>query len=202
MSGFFKLTYDVKKLEGEFKAMTTSLQRANVNTLNVVGRMANKAIARHIKSNYNIKQRSLKIGKLVTLKKADVRKGISTFTIFIRRQGRGLFKYGARQTKSGVTVLVRKTRKPVKGGFISVWRKGQSNRFVFRKGRGKNAGTITRRTKTGKTYTAPKREALHGPMVADLYKSRRARRVLDEVIEKNYQKVLNEKFNDQFEKNR
>ena len=196
MAEFFKLNIDARELDREFDSLPLVTQKAVVNTLNKVGRLGNKAIAKFIKDNYNIKSRSLKIGKLVTLKRADVRRSISTFTIFIRKQGRGLFKYGAKQVKGGVRVVIKKTPKTIRTAFISTWKSGDAHKRVFV--RDKSLGTYSKGG--GKPRT--KRRALFGPMIADLYVSIRAGRVLDETVEKNFQPILDEEFNKQFEKRR
>ncbi len=208
------MNVDMRELEREFDDMSVAAQKANVNTLNVVGRLGNKEIKKDIKENYNIKNTS--IIRHVSIKRADARKSRPVFTIFIKKVGRGLGLYSAKQKgrkgkrKGLVSVKVKKSRKTLRhGAFVSTWAAGQitgssfmKGPTVFRKGTGKHAGTITRRTKKGTAYTAAKRMMLFGPNVADLYTARRARRILDETIDDNYQKVLNEKFNDQFEKRR
>lgn len=196
MAEFFELKINERELDREFDILPLITQKAVVATVNKVGRLGNKAIATFIKSNYNIKARSLKIGKLITLKRADVRRGISTFTIIIRKQGRGLFKYGAKQVKGGVRVIVKKSAKTVRGAFISTWRSGDSHQRVFTKDR--KLGTYSK----GGGKPRPKRRALFGPMVADLYTSIRAQKVLDETVEKNFQPMLDVEFDRQFERKR
>ena len=212
MAPFFKMDYDVREIEREFDTLDTLAQKAVVNTLNVVGRLANKAIKKFIKSNYNIKARS--ISRRVSIKRADARKGKAggVFTIFIKKVGRGLGLYSPTQSggkgkrKGRVSVKVGKSRKTLAhGAFISTWAKGSVSGSSFMKGPTvfrKGKGTITLRTKKGTPYTAAKREMLFGPNVADLYSSIKARDVLDRTIEENYQKVLDEKFEKQFEKKR
>ncbi len=196
MTEFFKMNVNMKELDREFDSLPLITQKAVVNTINKVGRLGNKATAKFIKDNYNIKSRSLKIGKLVTLKRADVRRSINTFKIFIRKQGRELFKYGAKQVKGGVKVMVTKSAKTVRSAFISTWQSGDAHKRVFV--RDKSLGTYSKGG--GKPRT--KRLALFGPMIADLYVSIRAGRVLDETVEKNFQPMLDEEFNKQFEKRR
>lgn len=198
MAEFFKMDVDVRELEREFDTLDSLAQRAVVNTLNKVGRLGNKAIATFIKANYNIKAGSLKLGKLVTLRRADARKGKTggVFTIFIRQQGRGLFKYGAKQVRGGVRYTVKKSSRIARGAFISVWSKGASNKFVFV--RDAREGTYSK----GGGKPRPKRRALFGPMIMDLYTSIRARMILDDTIEKNFQPILNVEFEKQFEKRR
>ena len=214
MARFLKLNVDMRELEREFDDLSVAAQKGSVNALNVVGRLANKEIKKFIKSNYNIKNKS--IIRRVSIKRADARKSRPVFTIVIKKVGRGLGLYSPIQRgskgkgKGLVSVKVGKSRKTLRhGAFVSTWAAGRvtgtsfmKGPTVFRKAIGKNAGTITRRTKKGTSYTAAKREMLFGPNVADLYSSMKARKVLDRTIEDNYQKVLDEKFNDQFERRR
>jgi hypothetical protein len=204
MAKFVKLNVSNKALDDLFADLPDVTKRATVNTVNKVTRKANKNIKEFVTDIYNIPKRSIKLGGIVSIKRADARKNLATATIFIRRVGRGLFKYAARRTESGVTVKIKNTRKRVKGGFVSSWYKGgiQQPQFVFRKGRGENAGTITRISKKGTPYKADKREALSGPMIADLYTSRNARKVLDKTIEKEFQPTLDEEFNRQVDRKR
>ncbi len=198
MAEFFKLNVNMMELEREFDTLDSLAQKAVVNTLNKVGRLGNKAIATFIKTNYNIKARSLKLGRLVTLVRADARKGKrgGVFTIIIRKQGRGLFKYAAKQVKGGMRVIVKKSAKTVRGAFISTWKKGDPHQRVFVRDPG--LGTYSK----GGGKPRPKRRALFGPMVADLYASIRARKVLNETIEKNFQPMLDVEFDKQFERKR
>ncbi len=135
----------------------------------------------------------MKIGRLVRLKRANARSNRNVFTILIRKQGRGLFKYGAKQLAGGVRVRVKKTKKTVRGAFISTWRKGGTDKRVFV--RDKRLGTYTRGIRKG-----IKRRALFGPSIADLYNSKRVRDIIDKTIDRHFQKVLDEEFNRQFEK--
>ena len=216
MAGFFKMSYDIREIEREFDTLDSLAQKAVVNALNVVGRLINKEIKKFIKSSYNIKARS--IARRVSIKSADARKGKAggVFTIFIKKVGRGLGLYsptqggGKGKRKGRVSVKVGRSRKTLAhGAFISTWAKGSvsgssfmKGPTVFRKATGKNAGTVTLTTRKGTPYKAAKREMLFGPNVADLYSSMKARDILDRTIEDNYQKVLNEKFEKQFEKKR
>jgi hypothetical protein len=199
MAEFFKLEIDLRELERQFTFLPDVTKKATVNSLNKVGRLANTGAKKDITSNYNIKASSLKIGSVVNLKRADARRGIPVFTIIVRKVARGLLKYGAVQGARGVTVKVRKSPKTIRSSFISTWKRGQSNKFVFI--RDPKLGTVIRKRK-GRQYIAQKRRQLFGPSIAALYNSRRVRREIDSVIDKNYQSLLNEEFNRQFEKKR
>ncbi len=203
MAGFVKIEISDSEIDRMFADLPAVAKRATANTLNKVIRIVNKNVRKFITDNYNIPKKAIKIaGGLVSFKRADARRDIGTATIFIRKVGRGLFKYGAIESGNRVLVTVKKTPKRVRGAFVSIWRKGETNKFVFRKAIGKNAGTITRRTKTGKSYQAAKREVLFGPKIADLYVSRRAGGIVDKTIDKEYQVLLDKEFNRQFERRR
>lgn len=197
MTGVFNLKIDVTKLEDEFRDMNTALKKAVVNSLNTVGRKVNKEIATDIKDKYNIKAKSLKLGKTVRLIRADARKEIPFFTISILKKSRGLFLYSPKRTKSGISVKVKKTRKTVKGSYLITARKNKQ-KFVARKS--KKGGKVERITRTGRRYSAPQSEFLFGPSIASLYRRRKSLKVIDKVINRDYKKTLDEQYNKQFEK--
>ncbi|MCP4989355.1 MAG: hypothetical protein GY928_25850 [Colwellia sp.] len=194
----FNLNVDVNDLTDSFRDMNKALKKAVVNTLNKVGRTINKEIATDIKYNFNIKAKSLKIGKTVRLRRADARREIPTFTISVLKKGRGLQLYGAKKNKAGVSVKVGRTRKTIKGAYIV--RSRQNKQFVGRKS--KKGGFIERTTKIGNRYRAAKSDWLYGPSIAGLYRSQKAQRTLRKVIVRDYQKELDLQFNNQFEKRR
>lgn len=194
----FKLSVDVNDLDSAFRDMNKSLQTAVVQTLNVVGRAINKEIATDIKKEYNIKARSLVIGKTVRLFRADARRQIPTFTISILKKGRGLALYSPRKGKAGVSVKIRRSRKTVKGSFFVKGRGGK--RFVARKG--KRRSFILRTSKTGRKYVARASDWLRGPSIAQLYKRRKSFKLIDKVIKRDYDREMNKQFNQQFEKKR
>jgi len=200
----FSLKVDVNDLTDMFQDMNKALKTAVVNTLNTVGRTINKEIALDIKKKYNIKARSLKLGKIVRLKRADGRKDIPVFTISILKKGRGLALYSpkpsttGRPTGAGVSVKIRRGRKTVKKSFIIRSKKGMS--FVARKS--KKGGFVERVSRTGKRYKAAKSEFLYGPSIASLYRRRAAFRLISKVIKRDYKDKLNVNFNNQFEKKR
>ena len=127
----------------------------------------------------------------MSLRRADARKDNPVFTIFIRRKGRGLFKFGAKQLKTGgVSVRVARTSKKIKNAFISTWRGGQSHQFVFI--RDKGLGTVTRISPTGRKSKGTKRRSLFGPNVAQLYGSRRVKDVINKTVRLNFQPIFDE----------
>jgi hypothetical protein len=191
----FNLKVDVLDLDAQFRDMNTALKTAVAGTLNVVGRAINKEIAGDIKKNYNIKAKSLVIGKTVRLFRADARKDIPTFTISILKKGRGLALYSARRTQAGISVKVKRGRKTIKGTFFIKNKRGM--KFVARKS--KKGGFVDRVSRTGKRYKGAKSEFLYGPSLAQLYRRRNSFRLISRVIKRDYSTELNKQFNQQFE---
>lgn len=194
----FNLKISVTDLEDEFRDMNKALKASVVNTLNTVGRTINKEIATDIKQKYNIKARSLKLGKTVRLRRADKRKDLPVFTISILKKGRGLALYSPTKGKGGVSVKIRKTRKTIKGSFIIRTKKGQ--KFVARKS--KKGGFVERVTRKGFRYRAARSQFMYGPSIASLYRRRAAIRLISKVIKRDYKDKLDDNFNKQFEKRR
>lgn len=199
MGNVFNIKIDVQKLEAEFRDMNNALKKATVNSLNTVGRKINKEMAADIKLNYNIKARSLKLGKIVRLIRADARKQIPFFTISILKKGRGLALYSPKRTKAGISVKIKKTRKTVKGSFF-ITSRSKGKKFVARKG--KEGRAVERISRTGKRYKAARSEFLLGPSIAGLYRRRNSLALIDKVIDREYKKILDENFNKQFERRR
>ena len=197
MTKVFNLKIDKAELEKEFRDMNTALQKATVGSLNIVGRKTNKEIATDIKQNYNIKAKALKIGKTVRLIRADARRQIPFFTIWILKKSRGLSSYSPKQTKTGISVKIKKTRKTIKGSYFIILRKNKQ-KLVARKD--KKGGTIERISRTGKRYKAPRSEFLFGPSIASLYTRRKSLKIVNRTIRKEYKKTLDVQFNQQFER--
>jgi hypothetical protein len=194
----FNLHVDVNDLTDMYQDMNKALRTAVVLTLNTVGRTINKEIGTDIKKKYNIKARSLKLGKVVRLRRADSRKTVPFFTISILKKGRGLFLYSPKKSKRGVSVKVKGGRKVVKGSFIIKSKKGFQ--YVARKHR--KGGFVQRVSRTGKRYRAPRSERLFGPSIAQLYRRKNAFRMISKIIKRDYKDKLDENFNKQFEKKR
>lgn len=194
----FNIKVDVQDLEDKFRDMNEALKVATVNSLNTVGRMINKEIAKDIKSKYNIKARTLRLGKTVSLRRADKRKLIPFFTISILKKGRGLALYSPKKGKAGVSVKIKRGRKTVRGSFFIKTKTGKV--FVARKG--KRRSFILRTSRTGRRYVARASDFLYGPSIASLYKRRAAFRLIDIVINREYKSKLDENFNKQFERKR
>lgn len=194
----FNLHVDVNDLTSVFQDMNKSLKTAVVLTLNTVGRTINKEIGIDIKKKYNIKARSLRLGKIVRLRRADSRKTVPVFTISILKKGRGLALYSPRRGAAGVSVKIRRGRKTVKGSFFIKSKKGRT--FVARKSR--KGGFVERVSRVGTRYKAPRSEFLYGPSIASLYRRRAAFRLIRKVIKRDYEDKLDLNFNNQFEKKR
>jgi hypothetical protein len=202
MAEFMKIEINRKEMDRMFADMPKKLKAATANTLNTVARKVNKNVKNNIANVYNVPKSSMRFGDLITIKRANAQANIGKAVIFIRRQGRGLIKYRAVQTKTGLAVAVKKQRKSIPHGFIAPLRKGGSDKFAFIKATGKLAGKITRVSKTGKSYQAAKRAILWGPQIAQLYTNKRAERVILETIDDEFQKTLDVNWKKQFEKGR
>lgn len=194
----FNLHVDLNELEGAFADMNSSLKTAAVNTLNVVGRTSNKKIAADIKANYNIKARTLRLGKTVSLRRADVRKRLPVFTISILKKGRGLALYSPTRTTAGVSVRIKKGKQTIRRSFIIKNKRGMP--FVVRKSR--KGGFVDRVSRSGKRYKAARSEFLYGPSLAALYGRRKSLQIIGKVIDEDYKNELDKQFNNQFEKKR
>ena len=194
----YNLHVDANDLEDEFRDMNKALKAAVVNTLNTIGRTINKEIASDIKENYNIKAKSLKLGKTVSLRRADKRKDVHVFTISILKKGRGLALYSPKRTKAGINVKIKKGRKTVKGSFFIKSKQGKI--FVARKG--KQRRFIVRTSRTGRRYVARSSDFLFGPSIASLYRRRKSFKLISKVIKRDYKDKLDDNFNKQFEKRR
>ncbi len=194
----FNLHVDVNDVESAFADMNSALKTAVVNTLNVVGRASNKAISADIKADYNIKARTLRIGKTVRLRKADARKRVPVFIISILKKGRGLALYSPTRGPGGVSVRIKKGKKVVRKSFMIRTKRGMW--FVARKS--KAGGTVSRVSRSGKRYKAARSQFLYGPSLAALYARRKSLTIIEEVFEKDYKRELDKQFNNQFEKKR
>ena len=194
----FNLNINEKDLHVVFADMNIALKRATVNTLNKIGRQSNKEIAVDIKKNYNIKAKTLKIGKTVRLRRADARAGSPVFTISILKRARGLFLYSGRKGKAGASVKVKRTRKTIRRSFLVRSRRGMQ--FVAIKD--PKGGRVERVSTSGTRYMAARSKFLIGPSLAQLYRRRKSRDIILQVIRTKYKKELDVQFNNQFEKRR
>lgn len=201
MSGkLLNLTFDISEIDKTFNDMSAAFKKAAVNTLNKVGRGANRQAATFIKSQYNIPAKALKIGDKVKLIRADARKDFVSFIIRVIQSRRGLMLYGATQTARGVSVRVKKTAKTIPGAFISTWSRGDKDKFVFT--RDPKVGFYRKPNSKLKSKPREKRRMLLGPSVADLYGSSKVKFLINKAITDNFKGELDGEFNSQFEKRR
>jgi hypothetical protein len=196
----FMIKIKTEGLEDLFSDLPDVTRKATAQALNVVARKVNKNLRKSISERYNIPKSATKFGDLVSLIRANARGNVGKAVLVIKKEGRGLIKYGAVQVKSGISVVVKKSAKTIKGGFISSLRSGESEKFAFAKAKGKKAGIITRRTKKGTPYKADKREILYGPQIAQLYTNDAAEKIILETIDAEFETEIQKQFNAQFEK--
>jgi hypothetical protein len=188
------IRFDLSEYRNSFADYDVMTQRAMTNALNVVGRRAVTAIKKWITENYNIKKAS--ISRLVKVFSADRRDQIPTFIARIRREGRGLMKYSAQQTATGVTFVVKKSSKSLRGAFISTWRRDDSQKWVFL--RKKKKGFYV--TNTGAKRT--KRVSVFSLKIADAFTSRAAVDVAVKLLKTDFPIEFQKKLDDQFDKRR
>lgn len=183
-----------------FSDLPQVTKKATANALNVVVRKVNKNIRAHISDTYTVPKSATKFGDLVSIKRANANRNIGVAIIFIKKKGRDLFKYGARQIGEGLSVKVKAKTEVIKGGFIApMWKRG-AEKVAMSKGKGKRAGIVTRTTKKGKPYKAAKRQVEWGPQIATLYTNKGATAVMWKTIDDEFQTELDKQFNRQFEK--
>jgi hypothetical protein len=197
-SKVFNLHIDKNEVFKVFANMNDALKNATINSLNKIGRATNKAIATDIKANYNVNAKTLKIGKTVRLILANKFLKRPVFTISILKKSRGLFVYSPLKTKEGISVKVSKNRKTIKRSYILIAKKRGGAKFVVRKD--EKGGTVQRTSRSGKTYKAPKSKFLYGPSLAQLYRRKRIKVLIDKEINEKYEAELASQFNKQFEK--
>ncbi len=202
MADFMKVEINRREMDRVFRDLPKKTKSATANALNFTARKVNKNVKNHIATTYNVPKSSMKLGGLISIKRANAQANIGKAVVFIRKKGRGLIKYGAWQIKTGLVVAVKKQAKKIPHGFISNMRKGDNNKFAFIKAKGKLAGKVTRTTKSGKQYQADKRAILYGPPISELYTNRKAERIILQTIDTEFQKELDKQFNRQFEKGR
>ena len=197
---FVKLEIDKGSFDRMFSDLPQVTKKATANALNVVVRKVNKNIRAHISNTYTVPKSATKFGDLVSIKRANANKNIGVAIIFIKKRGRDLLKYGAKQIKEGISVKVKARTETIKGAFISpMWKRG-AGKVVMLKGKGKRAGFVTRTTKKGTPYKAAKRQVEWGPQIATLYTNQGARAVMNKTIDDEFQKELDIQFKKQFEK--
>ena len=197
-----KVEIDRGSLDRMFSDLPIITKKATANALNVVVRKVNKNIRQHISNTYTVPKAATRFGDLVSIKRANANLNIGLAAILIKKRGRDLLKYGARQVENGLIVKVKSRTELIKGAFISpMWSKG-SQKVAMSKGKGKRAGIVTRVTKKGKPYKAAKRQVEWGPQIATLYTNKDAEKVTLNTIDKEFQKELDKQYQNLFEKRR
>ncbi len=199
---FYSIEVDQQDFTTLFNDLPKVTKVATANTLNIVARKVNKNLKKSIAERYNVPKSAMRFGKLVSIRRANVMANIGIATIFIRKQGRGLVKYGATQVAKGIRVTIKKSSRIIRGGFIGPLRKGGSGKFARIKAKGKNTGKVIRKTPKGTSYQADRTEILYGPPIADLYTNRAGERVILQTIDEEFQRTLDDQFTKQFDKKR
>ncbi len=194
MPGLLQIAINKSEIAEVFDDMNKALRTATARAMNQVGRKANREAAKHLKETFNVTQRDLRVNHRVFLRTADSRSlNKFKFVIFVKQVGRGLHRYNPEPTTGGTTVLVKKNRRKIRSAFVSVWKKGQSGRFVFV--RDKKEGTYVRK---GQKVERTKRRVLFGPSIADLYRRKDTLVMIEKTVQDNFEDTLSEQFDKQF----
>ncbi len=110
-----------------FELRNDVLEKAKVRALNKVAAQAKVAASKEIRAaGYNMKAATIK--QKITIKRAVSGDAV----VVIRCSGRPLplIQFGARETKSGVSVSVKHGRKLIKGAFIATMPTGHQGVYV------------------------------------------------------------------------
>ncbi len=198
----YGLHVDKNQIDRLFADLPQVTKKATARTLDAMARKVNRELKSHVSLNYNVPKGDMTLkGGLIRIQRANVKTNKGRAVIFITEKGRTLMEYGAVQIGEGIKVAVTKSSKVIKGGWIGPLKKGgPRNQLAFAKAKGKKAGLITRRTKSGKQYKHAKREILYGPSIANLYTNEKAETVIVKTLDENFQKELDKQFNKEFEK--
>jgi hypothetical protein len=191
MGKFDLISYDFSGLVDLATGLDEKVtEKAVRNTLNVTIRRANKAVKANIKKKYFLTKNFLS-AKDPKVKILTARTGSLTVGVFVVAVGRGLFVWQARDTKTGVKAQIKRGQTDIrlharifwgaKGGKFPVV--GIDNKYVKKKN------------------PKGRHQWLYGPNRATLYRSRENLKIFNDAFaDKEFQKTLDEKFNDQFEK--
>lgn len=190
-----QINIKVEGIESALKKFDPQIvQRAAVRALNRAADSTKSNAIKTIRDKYNIKRNIL--ADRMKVNKANKNKLISELVVTGKRLG--LFLYGAREIKKGVSVeVIKGQRKLLKGAFIKPWRSGEKERWVFFR---KKLGTSHQRRYKGKMRNVFRvgrvpREVLFGPSVPQLFGSRK----VIEVILKYTTTYVKERFNHELE---
>ena len=104
------ITVDLKNVIN-FRALPPKVARSSINELT---KHAKTSISKSIRKEYNLRAKTVNAAMSVSLAKGRDFSG----EIHIKGKRIGLEKFGARQTKRGVKVKVKKTAKVIKGAFM------------------------------------------------------------------------------------
>jgi hypothetical protein len=167
-SAEFKGTVSLKGLETIKEAVDPKMMRAAiVAATNKVARMASTAASKAVRQDYAVKAGELR--GAVRVFPAKNRRGFRIESTIQVKGGRlPLIRFGARQTKQGVSFKVMKTgpRKVIKGAFINP---GPSGEMAVFKRTTKDRLPITRK---------------YGPSIPEMFIRRGAMKVINDVVTK------------------
>jgi len=165
-----------------------AIDRASVNTLNVVARTARNEALDQISRVRNIKRSLIRLAVgLVRARKWELRAEVTA-----RGRPIPLRDYDAKQVAAGVRVKVMQERKIIPGAFI-VDRLGGHvfERFGER---------VNRKTAGGRKILAQKIRKLFGPSIPTAFLRQTTQLALRAVIARDFRRVMNEKLEEQLRK--
>jgi len=191
------MKFDTTDLFSEIDSYPRVTQRAIVSAVNVAGRRANKEIKQKVKTEYNVTAGAL--SRNIKLIPARLRGSyVTSFFIIVKNTRRGLIKYTPTETSTGVTAPVERARgrRNIRGGFIGNYKKGKTGPgqgdFVMVRTRRHH---VVRFTPKGRYYIAEQRRTVYGPTIAQMYITRPHIDLFDKIMERDFEDILNEKFN-------
>ena len=169
------------------------VEKAIPRALNRTGEMARTQAGRTLRqAGYNFK--AGEIGDAIYLSKASSSR--LTLVMRVRRRAKFLMKFNAKETKAGVYVTVKGTRKLIKGAFIGQLRNGEQQIFIEDKAAGK---TILRKTKdhkhgsSGGWHAYPVRK-LYGPSVGGAYANNQVQAAMGKFIAERFAQRLQQEI--------
>ena len=153
---------DLKAVKSRLKSVVDDVQgKALPRALNKIAAQTKVQAARQIRdAGYGIKIGDIKAAIAINQARAN------SLVAVVKATGRpiGLIKYGARQTKSGVTVAVKKGRKAIPHAFIATMPNGHKGVFI------RTGNTHKKVNKSGKTYWSGLQiKELFGPSVPSAF---------------------------------
>lgn len=158
------------KFKREMQESPNAVRRATVSALNKLAQQGMNTGSRKLREEYNLKAGDIK--KRVQIEKAKPNQLIS---IIVSRGSRRtpILYYGARQTKKGLSVSIKKgSRKVITHGFISTMKSGHTGGFIRR----------------GKTRLPI--DELYGPSVTHLFGSKKIQETIMRHIEDNESRIF------------